>query len=190
VAAGTRVQYTGTLTNRDSSGCEASDFRLFADLPAGWSGDSTTVNLAPGAEAPVTLGISSPVDAGEGLYHIVIHAENTADPSYGGSTMVNYRIAAPLNRAPVAVEDTVRLTAKKAIGIDVLANDNDPDGDPLAVIQISQGTQGSVQISGDGRLLYTPEKKFRGSDSFSYTCSDGENTASATVNVTLVKNKN
>ncbi len=187
VGAGITVQYSGTVTNQDSSGCTASDFSVFADIPAGWSASSSSVNLTPGASAPFTISITSTVDASEGVYSININAENEADSGYGSRATASYLITAPLNSAPVAINDTIFITSKIAIGIDVLANDTDLDGDILTVIQVSQGAQGSVQISGDGSLLYTPVKKFKGSDSFSYTISDGANTASATVSVSLVK---
>lgn len=187
--AGTTILYSGTVTNQDDLGCAASDFAVFADLPAGWSASSGSVNLAPGASAPVTVGITSAVDAAEGAYSININVKNAADTSYGSSAAVSYLVAAPLNSAPVAIDDTVFITAKIAIAIDVLANDMDPDGDTLTVIEVTQGAQGSVQITGDGSLLYTPAKKFKGSDSFSYTINDGEKTASARVNVSLVKKR-
>ncbi len=185
--AGTTVYYTGTVTNQSSSGCEASDFRLFADLPAGWSADSKIVKVAPGADAPFKLGITSPAKVLEGDYLIVIRSSNITDPIYADSTTVSYRIVAPLNNAPVAVDDTISVFDKNAVKIDVLSNDSDPDNAPLTIIQVSQGTQGSVQISGDGGLLYTPSKTFKGIDSFSYTVSDGDLSDTAIVSVSLEK---
>lgn len=186
VSAGTTVLYSGSLTNQDGSGCAASNFAVFADIPAGWSASSTNVNLAPGASAPVTLSITSAVGVAAGAYSINVNADNVADTSYGDNATVRYLVAAPLNSAPRAMDDTVVMAAKMAIRIDVLANDTDPDGDTLTVIQVTQGAMDSVQISGDGSLLYTPAKSFKGSDSFSYTISDGEKTASAIVDVSLV----
>jgi hypothetical protein len=89
------------------------------------------------------------------------------------------------NSAPIALDDTITLAAKDPVVINVLANDSDPEGDILTVISATQGAKGSVQISGDGQLIYTPAKNFKGSDSFSYTISDGENSASAIVSVSL-----
>ncbi len=99
--------------------------------------------------------------------------------------MVSYAIVTPLNSAPVAVTDSVVLPAKEATLIDVLANDWDPDGDSLSIGTVSQGAKGSVQITSDGQLLYTPAKSFKSRDSFSYTISDGDKTATATVSVSL-----
>lgn len=190
VPPGSPVEYALTVANQDGSGCDVSDFRVFAELPDGWRAEAATVTLAPGTVALVGVVITSPVDAGEGVYEIVVHAENTADPSHGAGTVVTYRIAASPNTAPIAMDDTVFLADKNAVAIDVLDNDSDPDGDPLTVTQVSQGTQGSVQIGAGGTLIYVPEKNFKGSDSFIYTVSDGDKTADATVNVSLMRNVN
>ena len=63
MAAGTTVQYTGSLTNQDGSGCAASDFTVSAAIPTGWSATTENLYLAPGASAAVTLSITSAVDA-------------------------------------------------------------------------------------------------------------------------------
>lgn len=39
-----------------------------------------------------------------------------------------------VNQPPVAVEDSVRVRPSRSIGVDVLANDSDPDGDPIAIL--------------------------------------------------------
>ena len=189
VAAGTTVQYTGSLTNQDGSGCAASDFTVSAAIPTGWSASAENVYLAPGASAVVTLSITSAKDAAGGSYTIVINAESVADPGYASSTAANYLVTAPPDSMPVAVPDSVILLVKEPTGINVLANDTNPDGGPLTVTQVTQGAQGSVRIIADGSLLYTPNKTFKSSDSFSYTISDGKNAASAAVKVSLAKKR-
>jgi len=69
--------------------------------------------------------------------------------------------------------------------LDAVANDSDPDGDPLAVSAVTQGSQGSVTFDG-GTVTYTPDAGFGGSDTFSYTVSDGSLTDSAAVTVAVV----
>ncbi len=46
----------------------------------------------------------------------------------------------------------------------VLANDTDPDGDPLTATQTSGPTNGSLAWGGDGSFTYTPDPGFVGSD--------------------------
>jgi hypothetical protein len=72
-----------------------------------------------------------------------------------------------------------------AIVIDVLSNDSDPDGSPIGVIAVTQGSSGTVTNNGDGSVTYNPSSGFSGSDSFTYTISDGQFTDIATVNVTV-----
>ncbi|MBY6204513.1 Ig-like domain-containing protein [Halomonas denitrificans] len=90
-----------------------------------------------------------------------------------------------LNRAPVA-ENDVAVAARNGEGvfIDVLANDDDPDGDALSITSVTQPASGSVVNSGEF-LTYTPAEGFQGEDSFTYTVSDGTDTATATVTVSV-----
>ncbi len=89
------------------------------------------------------------------------------------------------NRPPVAVDDTATTRAGEAVGIDVLANDSDPDGDLLTVITAA-AANGTVTINPDGTITYTPAAGFVGSDVITYEIDDGNGgTASATVAVTV-----
>ncbi len=69
------------------------------------------------------------------------------------------------------------------IHIDVLANDEDVDGDELEVIAVSDPPDGTASIEVDGGVLYTPDEAFQGEDTFTYTVSDG--TLSDVVEVTV-----
>ena len=90
-----------------------------------------------------------------------------------------------VNDAPLATDDLLVTDEDAAHTLNVVANDSDPDGDALAVSSVTQGTNGSVSFSG-GSVTYTPHANFNGSDSFSYTVSDGNGgSATATVNVTV-----
>jgi hypothetical protein len=72
----------------------------------------------------------------------------------------------------------------QAVTLDVLANDVDADGNPLTASVASGPAHGTVTVAADGRLVYTPDAGFVGTDSFSYVASDGQ-LASAPVTVTL-----
>jgi uncharacterized delta-60 repeat protein len=87
------------------------------------------------------------------------------------------------NRAPVAEDDTASTAPGQPVTIDVLANDEDPDGDPLSIVDVTQPAGGVVVINPDGTLTYTPGQNFSGTDEFTYTISDGELFATATVQV-------
>ncbi|SEB04138.1 Ig-like domain-containing protein [Rubrimonas cliftonensis] len=90
-----------------------------------------------------------------------------------------------LNTGPVAVDDAASTTRGAPVEIAVLANDRDPDGDPLAVATASAAENGSVALLGDG-VVYTPDPLFVGVDRFTYTVSDGRGgvaTGAVTVDV-------
>ena len=92
----------------------------------------------------------------------------------------------PVNNAPEAVADSATTDENKSVTVDVLANDTDADGDALTVTSGFNGSNGSIGINLDGTITYTPNAEFFGSDSFSYTISDGNGgEATATVAVTV-----
>jgi hypothetical protein len=75
-----------------------------------------------------------------------------------------------------------------SVGINVLANDSDPDGDILTIsdYETASAQGGTVQCTDVGMCTYTPPAGFSGSDSFVYTASDGSGgTDSATVTVVV-----
>ncbi len=86
------------------------------------------------------------------------------------------------NDAPVAVTDSVSTDEDVAVNIAVLDNDTDIELDVLDVQSITQGTNGSVTIDGT-TVTYTPNANYNGADSFTYTVTDGTETAIGTVNV-------
>ncbi|MFB9068826.1 cadherin-like domain-containing protein [Pseudofulvimonas gallinarii] len=99
---------------------------------------------------------------------------------------VSVRVDAAANTPPVAVNDTTTTTSGTAISIPVLANDSDPDGDPLTIIAVGTPALGTASIAG-ANILYTPGAGLVGADSFSYTIDDGNGgQASATVTVNVL----
>lgn len=92
--------------------------------------------------------------------------------------MVSVRVN---SSAPTANDDTASTTSGASILIDVLANDTDPNGDPLTVVSVSQPANGQAAIE-DNRVAYRSSEDFEGEDSFTYTIRDPDgNTASARV---------
>jgi len=92
---------------------------------------------------------------------------------FGGTTTATVTITInPVNDAPVANDDIAVVDEDGTVLIDVLVNDDDVDGDIEIIIDFTQGLNGSVVQEGDS-LRYTPFANFNGSDSFTYTISDG-----------------
>ncbi|QHJ12561.1 hypothetical protein FX988_02818 [Paraglaciecola mesophila] len=89
-----------------------------------------------------------------------------------------------LNKAPVASSDNAVTLDSEAVIIEVLANDSDPENDPLTISSISVEPEfGTVTIN-DNSITYTPEQYYAGSDSFSYRISDGSLSSQAQVHIT------
>ena len=94
---------------------------------------------------------------------------------------------APVPDLPVAADDSAQTMADTPISIDVLANDSDPDLDPLSIAEFdnTSANAGTIILTADAELLYSPPAGFAGVDTFGYTVSDGDLTDSAVVTVTV-----
>ncbi|WP_250028212.1 Ig-like domain-containing protein [Paractinoplanes maris] len=91
------------------------------------------------------------------------------------------------NGVPVAQPDSVTVPAGTAATIDVLANDRDPNNDPLTVTIDVAPAHGTATVGANGRVTYTPAAGYLGTDSFHYTVDDGRGgTAGATVTAGVV----
>ncbi|MBE9635496.1 Ig-like domain-containing protein [Salipiger mangrovisoli] len=74
---------------------------------------------------------------------------------------------------PIAEDDSAETDEDVAVTIDVLANDSDPEGEPLTVVSAEvTGGEGSVVINGDGTLTFTPAEDFTGDAEITYTIED------------------
>ncbi|XWN30994.1 MAG: Ig-like domain-containing protein [Devosia sp.] len=92
----------------------------------------------------------------------------------------------PVNTPPVATDDQAGVVSGAAVEVDVLANDQDADGDGIEVTGFTDGANGTVRLSGNGNLVYEPNSGFVGSDTFDYTVADTSGaTDSARVTVTV-----
>ncbi len=91
------------------------------------------------------------------------------------------------NFPPTAVDDIV--TTEKGIATstgNLVANDTDPNlGDTLFVQSHTLPSHGSLFDIGNGTYAYLPLNGYTGSDSFTYVVSDGVETDTGTVNITI-----
>ena len=92
-----------------------------------------------------------------------------------------------LNNAPstdaeayVTDEDTAIQTPLA----DLLDGDSDADGDPLTVTTVQNAVNGTVQIIGTD-FRFTPDANYNGPASFEYVVSDGFETTTQVVNITV-----
>ncbi len=95
-----------------------------------------------------------------------------------------------VNDAPVAVNDTATTTEDAAVSGNVLGNDTDVDpGTTLTATLGASPANGTVTLNADGSFIYAPAANFNGTDSFTYSASDGtafSNVATVTMTVTGV----
>jgi len=75
---------------------------------------------------------------------------------------------------PTTEPDTFLLLQGNGISGDLIANDSDPNGDPLYIETIphSNPSNGNVTINSDGTFTYTPFSSFVGTDYFQYQVCD------------------
>ncbi len=169
---------------------------LTNDTIASGSGNVLTISAVGATDRSGTVAISG--DAKTLLY--------TPAPNFNGSETFTYTVrnqnnetstatvtvqVAPVNDPPTAAADTFSVAEDSTNNVlDVLANDSaSPDtGDNLSVSAVTQGSQGgALQLGSGGSFVrYTPAANFEGTETFSYTLSDGKGgTAQATATVTV-----
>jgi hypothetical protein len=176
---------------------ETQSFFTLEDTPvaghlgvAGAQGNKPTFSIVtPPSRGTVTL------TAATGAFLYTPHANVHGGDSFTFSSLdgrsrspvakVSIQIA-PVNDPPTAVDDQVTITRGVTPVLDVLANDSDIDGDALAIETVSPPAHGLADIVAGG-IRYTPPAGFTGTDSFTYTVSDGKGgTASVQVAVRVL----
>lgn len=181
----------------------------------GWNGYREYVtgqNQASRGNPPVNISTSLPLVAGQAYYveallkegqfgdHLSVAWQIPGDPTpaNGADPIPGPYLASslhggvlPPNSPPVTVDDlytTFEDTVLNVPSQGVLANDTDPDGDPLTVTLLNNGPAHAAifTLYEDGSFAYLPATNYFGPDSFTYTVSDGHGgSSSATVNITV-----
>jgi hypothetical protein len=94
----------------------------------------------------------------------------------------------PANKLPIAKNDVVTAKSGKAVSLNVLANDSDPDGDALTVLGATVPSHGSIRWQDKQTIIYTPRADYTGWDNFAYTITDSRGGAAlALVSVWVSK---
>ena len=95
------------------------------------------------------------------------------------------------NNAPVAVSDLFALAEDAGVtksSISLLANDADADGNVLtALTESAKATSesGLINIAADGSFTYDPPANFNGTDTVTYTVTDGIDSAVGALTITV-----
>ncbi|EFO28694.1 outer membrane adhesin like protein [Roseibium sp. TrichSKD4] len=178
----------------DQSGTEdtAVSFVLPEDAFSDVDGDtlSLSARLEDGSDLPDWLSFDADSRTFSGTppqnYNGTIDITVTAsDGVLEASDTFSLDIAA-VNDAPTAIGEGGFVVASgtpttfAASGL--LANDVDVDGDALTITSVSSTSgNATVELDANGNVVYTAANGFDGEDSFTYTISDGELTATAEV---------
>ena len=159
----------------------AGDFHLAAGSPAIDSANSSAPGQ-PGADAEGNPRVDDPgtPDTGMGVRTFDDRGAYEHQPS-------------GFNLPPVALPDAATTQQDTAVTVEVLANDSDPNRDPLSVSSVGSPQDGTAVVDPEGTITYTPAAGYSGPDTFTYTVSDGRGgtaSASVAVEVTFVDEGN
>ncbi|MCC6625361.1 MAG: tandem-95 repeat protein, partial [Deltaproteobacteria bacterium] len=150
-----------------------------------WSLGEPAHGMVSAARDGVVTYVSDPGFVGEDHFLVTI-----SDAHDGlASAWATVRVTAAPNQPPDAADDVAGATPGVPLALDVLANDDDPDGDGLAIVFVFQPAQGVVTFDAGGGLVYAPRATADGADAFRYTVSDGRgglDTATVTVTFPVV----
>jgi Bacterial Ig domain/Bacterial Ig-like domain (group 3) len=177
--AGESITFTAIVTVTNGEGTPTGNV-VFRDGNNGFATVALGGNGSAAASASFTAGQHS------------ITAQYSGDGNFAGSTSaVLLQQINAVNAPPAAQPDAFSTDEDKPLNQGapgVLANDNDPENQPLTS-QLVTGPQNAAAftLKADGSFSYTPAANFNGSDSFTYRASDGALT-SAPVTVTLTVN--
>ena len=136
-----------------------------------------------------------PATNATGLAVVTVTAEDNGGTANGGqdtSAPQTFTLTIiPVNQPPVAGADAVFAHANFTTGLAVtnlLANDTDPDGDPLTIAAVTAGTNASAVTLGTNVVWFTPLPDFAGVAAFTYLLSDERGgQATGAVSVTVIQ---
>ncbi|MBF4601095.1 tandem-95 repeat protein [Frigoribacterium sp. VKM Ac-1396] len=198
-----------TYTATDADGAQTTSTVTITVLPTAADDTATAISGTPTTIAGSDLtsnddGIDTTVTAvstpGHGTASVTPAGDVAYTPSddFSGTDTFDYTVTdgqggtdtatVTVTVAPRASDDSVDAVAGAPLdvpaGRGLLANDGGTG--PLTAAVATAPSHGTVVVSPDGSFVYTPEKGFSGTDSFTYTLTDGNgvtSTATATVAV-------
>ncbi|HSL32610.1 MAG TPA: Ig-like domain-containing protein, partial [Candidatus Limnocylindrales bacterium] len=147
----------------------------------------------PGLFDDVKAQLCATADDGFGVNSTPIPTNDPRYPTYFGCGVINADGAVlgsnppPTNRSPVAADDAATTVEDGPVSVGILANDTDPDGDPLHVASVGIPAHGTAILDPSGTAIqYTPAPNYAGPDSFGYVVADdGGASDTGTVSITV-----
>ncbi len=168
------------------------DFRYGAGLgpgggPAGpiWT---STVLVDQGGGTYVA-NLESPETGARAFFiEMVFESGDTTPFTFTTEVSVIGRTEGAVNVAPIAGDDSVNTTSTATVSIDVLTNDQDPDGsiDPASLVIVDPPDFGNASVNAEtNQIVYTSNPGFVGADTLSYRVRDNDGTLSNAAVVTI-----
>lgn len=156
--------------------------------------DATQGTLSVASVSRPGLGTVALTPRGTVLYTPEVDANGSDTFSYllvngrGGMAMGVVAVEIlPVQDPPVANPDNMVIDEDTPADFQLLANDFDPDGDVLQVVQIGVPKNGVVSAGSTGTWRYVPKKDLYGADEFTYIVGDGQGGTSLGLASVMVK---
>jgi subtilase family serine protease len=104
-SAGGTLSYKVTVTDNDSTACNASSFNLAATVPNGFTGllSQNSLNLSPGTSGAASIQVTSGTSTASGNYSFSVNAVNAAASSYSGTGSATYVVNPPQSQLSLTV---------------------------------------------------------------------------------------
>ena len=159
VTSGTAVNFTATVTGKDSSSCAPATFSLGDVLPSGWAGvwSATALSLSPGKSGSATLTATAPTGTADGSYNVGVSATDASASSYSGSAAATYVISTPAALTVSLTTDQSSYLPGQTVGISVgLFSGTSPDAGASVTVYVTapggrtttlRGTTGSNGVA-------------------------------------------
>lgn len=153
---------------------------------------------APGGRQGVFRYVPQPGFTGVDYFHyglgdlaLVGSEQGSGVGSEQVSGWVQVRVLA-VNQPPVAKADLVLVEDDGPVTFQILANDQDPDGDELRITDLTLPAKGQLALNADQSFTYLPGPGFTGQDSFTYAIRDirapgDSQVGGASAHVTLIR---
>jgi hypothetical protein len=185
--------------------------------PANESGQTVSFNVSndnnavftaqPAVSSTGTLTFTTASAAPTTTVHLSVAAQDNGGTANGGvdtSAAQTFNInVTHANQPPVANADSYDAVGNTELVVgtsstqpaslvvavgSVLANDTDPDGDPLTATLGTSTAGAVVTVNSDGTFRYLPPAGFTGNDTFTYVANDGQgHNSNGTVTIHVIK---
>ncbi len=176
----------GTLSNNPGWSALAND-GSHAALPGRVGGFSGTANKI--ATSGVLVLLQFRIDGTDGGSSVTLEGTRFSLGATVAHTPEIPSAQLVISSPPVATDDSYSVDEGDLLtigaGTGVLANDTDADMDPLTATVLSDVSNGVLTLATDGSFTYQHDGSETTSDVFTYTASDGGNTDTGSVTITI-----